>query len=217
MKKILNFICFLMIAALICVDSAYAISWVYKYDAALKKAKEENKIIMVDFYTNWCGWCKKLDKSTYKNKKILTLSKNFVCLKLDGSKNKNLVKKYKVKGYPSIYFIDPNEKIIKHISGYVPAKILMPVMNEVLKQNMVVERVNRKYREEKTKQPEQEPEKQSGFSLSGILYDEANPVAIINNDIVRVGDVIQGATVVKITQTTVVIKDKDQTITLTNQ
>ena len=42
------------------------------------------------FYTDWCGWCKKLDEDTYTDKSVLKLSTSFVCIKVDADNNKPL-------------------------------------------------------------------------------------------------------------------------------
>jgi thioredoxin-related protein len=56
----------------------------YGFDEGLAKAKKENKFLLVDFYTDWCGWCKKMDSETYANKNIIKLlNKDFVLVKLN--------------------------------------------------------------------------------------------------------------------------------------
>ena len=54
-----------------------------------------------------------------------------------------------------------------------------------------------------------------GLSLSGILWDERQPMAVINNQMVRVGETIEGYTVVEITQDAVSVTDGNETLRLT--
>ncbi len=96
------------------------INWVRNFDQALKKAKSSGKPIMIDFYTDWCGWCTKLDKDTFSDKRIRNLSTNFVCVKIDADKNKSLTQKYGVSGYPTTVFLDSSGKKIGNIGGYLP-------------------------------------------------------------------------------------------------
>ena len=56
----------------------------YRFDEGYKKAVSENKIILVDAYTDWCGWCKVMDKKTYTDSAVIAkLNKSFVCIKLN--------------------------------------------------------------------------------------------------------------------------------------
>src|SRR5205809_5277045 len=58
------------------------LKWQDDYDKALAAAKPGKKIVMVDLYTDWCGWCKKLDRDVYANPKVQAkLTKDFVPLK----------------------------------------------------------------------------------------------------------------------------------------
>ncbi|MBJ7428007.1 MAG: DUF255 domain-containing protein [Bacteroidia bacterium] len=90
-------------------------------------AQKTNKIILVDAYTDWCGWCKKMDRDTYTNQKIIgILNKDFVIIKfnpeikdavydLEGQKvsGRELFTQLtqgKSTGFPTTYFIEPNKK-----------------------------------------------------------------------------------------------------------
>ncbi len=53
---------------------------------------------------------------------------------------------------------------------------------------------------------------QTGWILNGILYDKKSPTAVINKKIVKLGDKINGAKIIKITKTKVVLKDDNSDI-----
>ena len=60
------------------------VTW-HKFDDAIVRAKASGKHIMVDVYTDWCGWCKKLDKETYTDATVLkVLSESYVSAKIKG-------------------------------------------------------------------------------------------------------------------------------------
>jgi thioredoxin-related protein len=42
-----------------------------------KKNSKDEKLILIDFYTDWCGWCKKLDKDTYQNAEVINLMNEY--------------------------------------------------------------------------------------------------------------------------------------------
>lgn len=105
------------------------IKWENNLKTALSLAKKEKKIIMIDLYTDWCGWCKELDKRTFTGKEVIETSKKLIALKLNAEKSKDgkeLVKKYMVQGYPTIIFINADGMLLKKIVGFLEA----PAFNE---------------------------------------------------------------------------------------
>ena len=62
---------------------AEAISWGSDLDSALNSAESSGEPVMADFYTDWCGWCKKLDEDTYSDSKVNDLAGSFVCVKIN--------------------------------------------------------------------------------------------------------------------------------------
>ena len=106
--------------------------WLTNMKEAQKIAKKKNLLILADFSgSDWCGWCKKLDKEVFSQKKFLDYTKdNFVLLLIDFPKNKKmdeatklqntqLAQKYQVRGFPTVLIIDADGKVIKQ-TGYVP-------------------------------------------------------------------------------------------------
>jgi len=100
---------------------------------ALEEARSLDKPLMIDFYTDWCGWCKKLDETAYRDSKVVELSKKFVCLKLDGDREgAEAVKKYRIRGYPTILFLNSSGEEVERVVGYREAADFEGVMREVL-------------------------------------------------------------------------------------
>lgn len=108
-----------------------SIVWLTDYQVALEKAKDENKPILVDFYTDWCGWCKKMDQSTYQDEKIINLSQKFIMVKIDGDKHSDLVKNFNISGYPSTAFVGPDGKHLSTAVGYQKTSSMAAKMKQI--------------------------------------------------------------------------------------
>ncbi|MEL6306057.1 MAG: DUF255 domain-containing protein, partial [Bacteroidota bacterium] len=65
--------------------SAQQVEWMSWEEAlALSESDAEPKKIFVDVYTDWCGWCKKMDKDTFQNEAVATYMKeHFYMVKMD--------------------------------------------------------------------------------------------------------------------------------------
>ena len=56
----------------------------YDFEEGMEKAKKENKALLIDAYTDWCGWCKVMDKETYKDARVIAkLNESFVAVKFN--------------------------------------------------------------------------------------------------------------------------------------
>lgn len=103
------------------------------YAEILSKAKSENKVIMIDFYTDWCKWCVELEKKVYTNPEVADFANKYqINWKIDAEKGEGveLAKRYQVSGYPTIVFVDPNGDEIDRIIGYLPVKEFFPAMKD---------------------------------------------------------------------------------------
>lgn len=89
------------------------------YPAALKKARENDKIVIIDFYTTWCGPCKMLDRRTWPDEDVRKwLDKHAVCMKVDAEVSKEFARRFKVRAYPTIVFIKADGSVLDSIVGF---------------------------------------------------------------------------------------------------
>ncbi|MEQ9366056.1 MAG: thioredoxin fold domain-containing protein [Leptospirales bacterium] len=100
-------------------DNSY---WPGDYEAALKKARAGKRLVIVDIYAPWCGYCRKLQNEVYPSKEVRAVTDQFVRVRIDGEKHPELMRKYGVRGFPTIILLDSNGKEIDRIGGYMPAR-----------------------------------------------------------------------------------------------
>ena len=91
------------------------------FSEAAAKAKQENKLMLMDVYATWCVPCKELDKTVFSDDKIGEfINSKFVSLKVDGEKGEGpeLMEKFGVPGYPTIILFDSDGKEIDRLVGF---------------------------------------------------------------------------------------------------
>lgn len=84
------------------------------------KAKAENKLIFIDFYTQWCGPCLNMAETVFKLPEVGAFyNDHFICAKIDAEHGEGiaLAKKYGVRSYPTYAFVNPANEEMVHRSG----------------------------------------------------------------------------------------------------
>lgn len=110
--------------------------WAADWNTAMVKAKAAKKPVFVDFYTDWCGWCKKLDKETYTDAVVQKkLRDEWVSVKVNAENGQmtgayedttrtypQLTRHFGVQGFPTLLFLDKDGKKVGVIPGFLKAK-----------------------------------------------------------------------------------------------
>ncbi|MDZ4667676.1 MAG: DUF255 domain-containing protein [bacterium] len=148
MKKILYVTFAFLLLSSFTKPSDNELKW-YAWNEGYPIAQKEGKIVLVDAYTDWCGWCKKMDRDTYSNADVIKkLNKDFIVIKFNPEQRE---KTYDIDGqtftardffaqltrgentgYPTTYFIDPKKKSLFIDAGYKDAASFMQVLDKVL-------------------------------------------------------------------------------------
>jgi protein disulfide-isomerase len=110
-----TFLSILMTVALTSMAFATKEGWLDDLEKAKAQAKAENKKILLDFTgSDWCGWCKKLDKEVFSQQAWKDYAaKHLVLVEVDfprgfqlpeatKKQNDELAKKFQIQGYPTI-------------------------------------------------------------------------------------------------------------------
>jgi len=94
----------------------------------LAKAAEEDKLIFLDAYAEWCGPCKMMDRNSYPQKAVGDVfNANFVNVKVDMEKGegRELARRYEVRAYPTLLFLDSDGEVVHRSIGYQSAEELV--------------------------------------------------------------------------------------------
>ena len=111
------------------------IPWATSLDKAKTTAAKQKKLMLVDFSADWCGPCQEMLATTYQNKRVVEHAKKFIPVLIDVDKNQPLVQKYKVQGFPTVLFINPNGTVVLRSEGFADTDTFLHVMNIALSEN----------------------------------------------------------------------------------
>ena len=105
------------------------------FDRGIAKAKQTNRKVLIDVYTDWCGWCKRMEADTYSDKGVAAyLKAHYVLVRLNAESDAGLTYEGKsytertfaeyfgVNGYPTTLFLKPDGQPITRYPGYADAK-----------------------------------------------------------------------------------------------
>lgn len=151
MKRILTiffFIPFIMGLSSIKGESP-KIKWV-DFNTGLAQAQQTGKLAVIDCYTDWCGWCKVMDKKTFSDPKIIErINEKYIAMKFNpekpgkyfaGSKDSlsgrqllMALSNNKPSGYPTFFFFVPQDAKLFQLPGYQDANQFGATMNNIEK------------------------------------------------------------------------------------
>ena len=150
MKRLL--IVLMVLISLPIVGNAQKINWM-TFKEALELNQTAPKKIFVDVYTGWCGWCIKMDRTTFQDSTVVAyMNENFYAVKLDAEMTDTIVigrytytnsrgfdGKWGVHqlamkllqgqaAFPSFVLLDERNRIITIERSYKPAKDFLPML-----------------------------------------------------------------------------------------
>lgn len=96
------------------------ISWFEDFQSGQKRAEQLGQNMLVDFYTDWCKWCKVLDDSVYTSPEVIQMSTEMVFVKINAERDTLSAKKYGIGGYPTVVLMNSKGEEIDRIYGYMP-------------------------------------------------------------------------------------------------
>lgn len=109
--------------------------WEKSFDEAQKKARRLGRPIVVDFWAEWCGWCERLDRSTYADPLVLERAQDFVAVKVDTEGSHREVEvavAYEVTSLPTILFLSPEGRQLWRVNGFQGASPFARTMDSAL-------------------------------------------------------------------------------------
>ena len=90
-------------------------------EAARAEAGRRDTVVMIEFYADWCNWCRRLEADTFSAPAVRSELEHIVSLRRDAEKDgAELAARFGVDSYPTMIFLDPAGNEMDRIIGYLP-------------------------------------------------------------------------------------------------
>jgi thioredoxin-related protein len=124
-------VAFLIVAAV--PSAGQEIHWCRDYRTAWEEAHATGRPLLLDFGTESCFWCKKLDATTFRDPAIVeTVNDGFVALHVDANREPVLVRTLRIKSFPTLVLAGPDGAVLGRVIGYTDAARFKQRLQEVL-------------------------------------------------------------------------------------
>jgi len=151
--KLKSLLLSLLLISLGSMIQAQEINWV-TFEQAVELNKTKPKKLLIDLYTDWCGWCKKMDKDTYAHPDIINvINEKYYAVKFNAEQREPVTFdghtfKFVASGsrgvhelaaalannkmsYPTTVFMDEEIRIIQPLPGYLNAADMLPILTYI--------------------------------------------------------------------------------------
>jgi thioredoxin-related protein len=127
---------------------AQEVRWRYDYNSARREAQEKNLPLVVDFGTENCYWCNKLDATTFHDPTVVAaINEHFVPLRVDAQRNSALTEALRIQAFPTVVLAASDGKILGTLEGYIDATRFHEHLQRVLVSVSNPEWMTRDYQE----------------------------------------------------------------------
>jgi len=109
------------------------IPWEANLGQAVARAAGEHKLVLVEFATDWCKWCKKLEAETLRDSAVVeALTQAYVPVRLDAEKEGEAeARRFGVSSYPTIVVLDGQGQEVGRIEGYLGPQEFVAELREL--------------------------------------------------------------------------------------
>lgn len=108
------------------------ISWRPDFQVGLQEAVLTRRPVLVNFMTSNCGWCRKLDNSTFKDREFVEAVDSLVPIRVDGDKERGLAAMFQVRAFPTTVILSRRGKELGRIVGYESAAEYLRAVYEAM-------------------------------------------------------------------------------------
>jgi len=96
-------------------QSGQAIQWESDLRAAHARAQQENKHLLLHFYSDNCVWCDRLEAGAFKAPQVIdAINQNYVALKIHAGQNPSLAKTFRVSSFPTDVIVTTQGTALAH-------------------------------------------------------------------------------------------------------
>ncbi|MCP5493502.1 MAG: thioredoxin fold domain-containing protein [Leptospiraceae bacterium] len=113
------------------------IVWQNSMTRSLEIAKEKQLPIILDIYTDWCYYCKILEANVFPSYEVKQELEKFVAVRLNAERFPTLMRKYNVRGFPTILILDKDGNLIDKITGLPSKQMIINKMRVAYKKRDV--------------------------------------------------------------------------------
>ncbi len=107
------------------------IQW-QNYEKGIAMAKAQGKKVFLYFHADWCGYCTKMKKTTFKDNSVIRyLNDNFIAISVDSDREKKIAGSYGVRGLPTYWLLKEDSTKLSSLPGYVDAERLLVVLKYI--------------------------------------------------------------------------------------
>ncbi len=119
------------------------VQW-HNFNTGLQKARSERKPVIIDFYADWCHWCKVMERTTFADSNVVrSLNNDYIAIKVDTQSMesihylnrslspKELAMHFGIKGLPTVVFLDKSGEVITLLPGYIKAPTFSSLLDYI--------------------------------------------------------------------------------------